>query len=223
MNNSTDAALNSKEGGELRRLAARGRQVWKLVSKKRKRALGVATLVMVVISAGNTSVALLLGRLVDGIQAGLRDNLSKEMLYFAAGWILLTIAVIYVVREMLNVVRRSLVGQSCIGINRDMQMQVVDHLMKIDLNLLSQERIGTLHGKIVRSVDGFVRFVRLMFLDCLPALATGLFALIAAVLKRPILGLVMTGVVPLAVFLTLRQLTTQKGVRLDPGRLRHSE
>ena len=215
MDKSTDVASSENWGGELRRLAGRGREVWKLVSRKRKRALAFATLIMVLISAGNTAVALQLGRLVDGIQAGLKDNSPNEVLYFAAGSVLLTVAVIYLIREALNVVRRSLVGESCIGINRDMQIEVVDHLMKVDLNLLSQERIGTLHGKIFRSVDGFVRFVRLMFLDCLPALATGVFALVAAVMKQPILGLVMMGVIPLAVYLTLRQLTTQKGVRID--------
>ena len=54
-----------------------------------------------------------------------------------------------------------------------------------------------------------------MFLDCLPALMTGLFALIAALSKQPILGVVMLGVIPLAVWLTLLQLKSQKGVRLD--------
>ncbi len=215
MDKSSDTPAQSNHLGELRRLVERGREVWKLVPQKRKRALGLATLIMVAISVGNTYVALLLGGLVDGIQSGLKQESSNESLYWAAGRVLLTIAVIYLAREILNVVRRSLVSKSCIDINRDMQTHVVDHLMKIDLNLLSQERIGTLHGKIFRSVDGFVRFVRLMFLDCLPAFATGLFALIAAVLKQPILGLVMTGVVPLAVFLTLRQLATQKGVRLE--------
>ena len=69
-----------------------------------------------------------------------------------------------------------------------------------------------MHGKIFRSVDGLVRFVRLMFLDCCPAILTGLFAIIAALTKQPILGGIMLGVIPLSLFLTLRQLRSQKGV-----------
>ena len=54
-----------------------------------------------------------------------------------------------------------------------------------------------------------------MFLDCLPAIMTGTFALTASVAKQPLLGAVMVCVSPLAVWLTLLQLATQKGVRLD--------
>src|SRR5205085_11905924 len=63
-------------------------------------------------------------------------------------------------------------------------------------------------------VDGFVRFLRVGFLDFFPALLTGVFALLAAISKQPWLGLVMVGVVPMAVLLTIRQLISQKGVRL---------
>jgi ATP-binding cassette subfamily B protein len=64
-------------------------------------------------------------------------------------------------------------------------------------------------------VEGVVRFLRGIFLDFMPAILTGLFALIAAITKQPMLGLVMIGVVPLAVFLTVRQLMTQKEVRMS--------
>src|SRR5262249_9435555 len=50
--------------------------------------------------------------------------------------------------------------------------------------------------------------------DFTPAILTGSFALIAAISKQPMLGLVMVGVIPTAVFLTIRQLISQKGVRL---------
>ncbi len=58
-------------------------------------------------------------------------------------------------------------------------------------------------------------FLRLAFLDFLPAILTGVFALGAALFKQPILGLVMLGVIPVSVLLTIRQLTTQKGVRVQ--------
>src|SRR5439155_13568896 len=97
---------------------------------------------------------------------------------------------------------------------RDMSVRLMAHLMKIDLSTVSQTEIGALHGRIYRSVEGLVRFLRLLFLDFLPALLTGFFALTAAVTKQPAIGLVMIGVIPIAVFLTFRQLISQKGVRL---------
>lgn len=201
--------------GELRQIVQRACQALKLVSTHRKLALGGATLIMVVTSAGNTCVALLLGSLIDRIQHGLKSGLERHELYASAFRILGIIAGIYLAREILNVYRRYLVENSCTSINRDMQTHLVEHLLKTDLSLLSHDKVGTLHGKIFRSVDGLVHFIRLVFLDCLPAILTGVFALTAAVTKQPVLGAVMLGVIPLSVWLTLLQLQSQKGVRLE--------
>lgn len=200
---------------ELRVIAGRAIRVMKLVTTRRKIALGIATLLMTLTSAGNTAVALLLGGLIDRIQVGLDQDQSARTLYASAFRVLATIASIYLIREIINVYRRYLVESSCTAINRDMQTRLVKHLLMTELMSLSHDKVGTLHGKIFRSVDGLVRFIRLMFLDCLPALMTGVFALTAALTKQPLLGLVMLGVIPLSIWLTLRQLASQKGVRLD--------
>jgi ATP-binding cassette subfamily B protein len=131
-----------------------------------------------------------------------------------AGGFLGLIGLAYVVREGLNVLRRYLVDHACAQISRDMSVKLMAHVMKVDLGRLSQTRVGALHGRIYRSVEGLVRFLRLLFLDFVPALFTGFFALIAATTKQPLLGLVMAGVIPTAVILTFRQLLSQRGVRL---------
>ncbi len=136
-------------------------------------------------------------------------------MYWDAGYVLGGLALIYVAREALHVVRRSFVEKSVARLNRDMQLQLVGHVLRGDLTSLGVEKIGTLHGKIFRSADGLIRFTKIMFLDCFPAIMTGVFALAAAITKEPILGLIMIGVIPSAVYLTLRQLHTQKGVRLS--------
>jgi Amt family ammonium transporter len=48
--------------------------------------------------------------------------------------------------------------------------------MKVELGTLTHEKVGALNGRISRSVTGFVRFLRLSFLDFFPALITGTFA-----------------------------------------------
>jgi ATP-binding cassette subfamily B protein len=202
-------------GAELRQILRRGRQVWRLVPRRHKMALGVAALVMALTSACNTALPLLLGRLVDGVKSGTEQGLNHAALYRLAAWFLGLIAVAYVVREGLNVLRRYLVEDTCTRLNRDMSVRLISHLLQVDLGKLGHERVGALHGKIFRSVDGFIRFLRLSFLDFLPAILTGLFALAAAVSKEPLLGLAMVGVIPVAVYLTVRQLLSQKGVRLE--------
>jgi ATP-binding cassette subfamily B protein len=201
--------------GELQLIGRRGREVWRLVPPVQKFALISAAVVMAVTSACNTVMPLLLGYLVDGVSAGISRHLGPSALYKIAAWILLMLAGVYVVREALNVLRRYLVENSCTRINKDMSVRLVSHLMKGDLETLHHDRVGALHGRMLRSVDGYVRFLRVGFLDMVPAFLTGIFALIAAIFKQPLLGLIMIGVVPTTVFLTIRQLMSQKGVRLQ--------
>src|SRR5262245_2563295 len=206
---------------EIRLILKRAREVWGLVPRRRKWALFMAACVMALTSASNTAVALLLGRLVDAVTTGTHDSLSHEAMYRAAMLFLGLIAGAYLLREALNVIRRYLVQNTCTRINRDMSVKLVSHLMKVDLGHLGQDKVGALHGRILRSIEGFIRFLRVSFLDFFPALFTGAFALLAAITKAPVLGLVMLGVIPVAVFLTIRQLISQKGVRL--ALLRHCE
>jgi ATP-binding cassette subfamily B protein len=196
-------------GMEFRLILRRGRQAWRLVPIKHKLGLAGAGGIMAAVSLCNVSVALLLGKLVDAV------NRSP---YPVAADILSLLAVVYLLRETLNVARRYLVENICTRLQRDTCVRVVNHLMKINLVSFSKEKIGTLNGRIYRSVEGFIRFLRISFLDSIPALLTGLFALIAALCKRPLLGIVMLGVIPTAVYLTIRQLLLQKDVRLKLNR-----
>jgi len=202
-------------GAELRLIAQRGRKVWSLVPGRHKFALGGAAVIMALTSASNTALPLLLGSLVEAIQLGTDQRKPRNELFEAALWVLGTIAVVYVVREGLHIVRRFLVENACTLINRDIGLRLIKHTMKMDLGTLAHDKVGALHGRIFRSIDGLVRFLRLAFLDFFPAIVTGLFALTAALFKQPLLGLVMVGVIPISVLLTIRQLITQKGVRLQ--------
>ncbi len=200
---------------ELRLIFSRTVQVWRLVPLRHKAALVGAAVLMAFTSACNTAVPLLLGRLVDRIKGGLEQGLSHAALFEIAGGCLAAIGTAYVLREGLNVLRRYLVENTCTRINRDAVVGLVSHVLKGDLAPLQREQLGALHGRMFRSVDGFVRFLRLSFLDFFPAIFTGVFALVAVVSMQPLLGLVMAGVIPIAVWITVRQLISQKGVRLE--------
>ncbi len=201
----------------LRVIVRRGRQVWRLVPARHKLALAGAALLMAVTSGANTVIPLLLGSLVDQLQRLQRDSAAggpADALFPLALRYLLLIGAVYVVREGLNVVRRYFVENTCTRIDRDMSVRVVSHLLKVNLGHLTHEKVGALHGRISRSVEGFVRFLRLFFLDFFPAITTGVFALAASLTKEPWLGAIMIGVIPVSIFLTVWQLVSQKGVRL---------
>jgi ABC-type multidrug transport system fused ATPase/permease subunit len=69
---------------ELRTLGKRGRQVWRLIPRRHKLALGGAALVMALVSACNTALPILLGRLVDAILQEMHQGLGHEALYRTA-------------------------------------------------------------------------------------------------------------------------------------------
>jgi ATP-binding cassette subfamily B protein len=202
-------------GKELRLLLRRARDVGRLVPRRHRWALALAAAVMALTGLCNTALPLLLGRLVDRVRAGTDAGLPHHALFSVAAWFLTLIGLAYLLREGLNVLRRYLVENTCTRLNRDTTVRLVAHMMRVDLSVLHRERLGALNGRIFPSVDGFIRFLRLSFLDFFPAIFTGLFALAVALYKSPPLGLAMAGVIPVAVWLTLRQLLSQKGVRLE--------
>ena len=199
---------------ELFLLVTRAADVWRLIPRRRRWTLGAAALVMAISSTCQVAIPLSLGRLIDHLQGGARMGLASADLYRAAALDLAVIAAAYLLRECLNVVRRYMVEGACLGVEKEMGVRVVSHLLKMDLAAVTRERVGALHGRIHRGVGGFVRFLRLAFLDFFPAVLTGALALAATAGKQPWLGLVMMGVVPAALYLTLWQLRSQKGVRL---------
>jgi ATP-binding cassette, subfamily B, bacterial len=201
-------------GSEARLILRRVGQVWRLVPRSQKFALACSTTLMSVSCACGTMIALLLGQLLSAVKDGGDRGLHGTALVHIAGFYLALLAGVYLLREFLNVVRRYLAENTCTKVEKDMTVRLIDHLMRVDLATLTAEKIGALHGRIQRSVVGFVRFLRIGLLEFLPAVLTGVFALVATVAKEPTLGLVMIGVIPVSVYLTVRQLITQKGVRL---------
>lgn len=191
-----------------------GFYVWRLVPSRHKAAFGGAALLMAINAACNTAIPLLLGSLVDRVNTGGDQGLPAQTIYHFSAFYLGMIAAAYLVREFLNVARRHLVENSCTRIEKTMTVRLVSHLMRVDLASLSKDMVGTLQGRISRSVVGFVKFLRLGFLDFFPPLLGGIFALTAALTKQPWLALAMVGVVPLSIVITAMQIYSQKGIRL---------
>ncbi len=200
---------------ELRLILSRAFHVWRLVPSRHKGALVWSAVCMAITSGCATAIAICLGRLVDGIKLGLDANATPDAVFQNAGIFLTILIGIYLTRELFNVVRRVLAEQACASVEKEMTVKLIDHLMKVDLSSLNVEKVGALHGRIQRSVLGFVRFLRLGVLEFGPALLTGAIAFVATITQQPVIGVVMLGVVPISVYLTVRQLITQKGVRIS--------
>jgi ATP-binding cassette subfamily B protein len=124
------------------------------------------------------------------------------------------IAFAFLLKEALSVLQRYLVQNTTTRIEKEITIKLVDHLMRADLNKLSSERVGALHGRIRSSVEGFTRFLKLTFLDFVPAIVLATLALSAALSKQWMVAAAMAAVVPMSFFITGKQLAAQKGGRL---------
>jgi ATP-binding cassette subfamily B protein len=234
---------------DMRNVGRMRKEVWKMVSPKRRRTLITAASLMAVTALANVAVPLWLGGLVDAMRgiepsdiaarlprligeslgligeypwqrqtAGaqpLGEMIPGGIMTGVAVMFLLCIALAFIVKEGLKVLQRYLVQNTCTQIEKEVTVSLVDHLMQVDLNRLSSQRVGALHGRIHRSVEGFVKFLKLGFMDFFPAIFMATVALAAAVSKQWWLGVAMAGVIPASFFIILKQISSQKGVRVS--------
>src|SRR5437660_12607869 len=98
------SAPSEKLWHELQLVVRRAVQVWWMVPRRHRWALGGAAFLMSVASAIATCVPLLLGRLVDGIKIGTDQQWANEDLFRFATTCLLLIAGLVLAREILNVI-----------------------------------------------------------------------------------------------------------------------
>jgi ATP-binding cassette, subfamily B, bacterial len=220
MSQPTSTSMARSFWSEFGLICRRAGQVWNLVPTAHKGTFAIAALLMALTSATAVAIPVVLGRLVDSLSAAVQAQASSDELFWTAGALLGVIAGLVVVREILNVLRRYVVENTCTRIDKQLSMKVVSRLLKVELASLTHEKLGSLNGCIVGSVDGYMRFLRAGFLDFLPAVLTGLLALAVAFFKAPWMGLVMAAVLPASVALTARQLLSQKDIRLKLIRTR---
>ena len=192
---------------------SRRKQVWRLVPRGDKWRFIFAIVLMAFVASVETAVPLLLGRVLDGVLK-LTARPADELLRFAGFW-LTVLAVAYVVKETLNFWRRGLVQSTTTRLERDMTVRVVGHLLRVDLGALARDRVGTLQGRISRSVEGYVKFLKIAFTDAIPAVLMVVFALAAGIYADWRVGLLMACVVPVAIGITVWQVRSQKGIRLS--------
>ncbi len=197
--------------GDVGSVWSRRQEIWNLLSRADKLSLSSAVGLMAVVAAVETEIAFLIG------------DFFQDVAHFVgrpqAQWLpvvvraLSILVVLYIFKESIIYARRWLMNRATARIQANMTLRLVGHLLKVNLDALARQRAGALHGRISRSVEGFVKFVRVAFTDFIPAILTGLFAVGGAFLKDWHVGLVMMLVIPVSILITLWQVVSQKVIR----------
>lgn len=195
--------------GELMRTLKEVRRALRFLSPRQRWAMALAMVLMAATGYYAAKIPLILGALVDAMLFKQISSLTE------AKPLLFSMALIFLVRELLQVLRKVTVERICTTVERDATIKAVSRLLATDLSVLGAERAGTLNGRLHRSVAGLVRLLKLSFLDLSPAVFGAAFALLAAISKNVGLGLAMAGILPIGLFIILAQLSSQRGIRIS--------
>jgi ATP-binding cassette, subfamily B, bacterial len=196
---------------ELRRIFHMAARVWRTLSRRDHTALVIATVIMIATGLLTSVPPLVLGYLVDAVMRLGTGN----VFHVAIPLIGLMIAAI-VVREALQVLRKYLVETVCTRVEKQQLLSIISHVLRIDASYADEHQAtGALHGRIHRSVEGFVRILKLSFLEFFPVMAAAGCALSIAMYRRIGLAGVMGLVIPGGFLIVLLQLSSQKGIRLN--------
>src|SRR5437763_2115482 len=114
----------SRFSREVRELVLTTRKVWKTIARRHRWALLGAVGVMVLGGVANTALPLLSGRIVDRVQVGVTGGEPTGPMMEAVGALLLAVAILVLLRELLQVFRRYLDENTCTRIERHLSVKV---------------------------------------------------------------------------------------------------
>ncbi|OGG80721.1 hypothetical protein A3A39_00145 [Candidatus Kaiserbacteria bacterium RIFCSPLOWO2_01_FULL_54_13] len=194
---------------ELSEILVGFRRVLSLLEQSERATLLLASLVMLIAGVLTNIPALILGRLVDRLVDAPQIEFSS-----AAPYIGFIIAVI-LAREVLTVVRKYFVENIATQTEKKQTVRAIEHILKVDIASITAQQIGSLHGRIFRSIQGLVRIIKLGFLDFFPTFFAALAAIGIALYQKPILATIMILVIPAGLFIVIKQISSQKGIRVS--------
>jgi ATP-binding cassette subfamily B protein len=180
-----------------------------LLSRKEKSSLLVATFLMLITGILTNGPAVILGKLVDQLVSG------SVILFSVVVPFILLLCIVILVREGLTVILKYLIQNIATQTDKDQTVRVIERLLKVDIGgYLYQQQIGSLYGRIFRSIEGLISLLKLTFLDFMPVFFAALAAIGIAFFEKPLMASVMILVIPTGLYLVVKQVSSQKGIRV---------
>jgi ATP-binding cassette subfamily B protein len=185
-------------------------RVIQALGRRDKLALLFAMALMPVAGGLTNLPAVLLGKLVDHMLSTSTRDLMVALPTIGV------IAAAILGREALAVARKYIVENTCTRLQKLKTVEAVGHLLRLNLvSMGPNQRAGSLQGRMHRSIEGYVKLLKLSFLDLMPAMFTAICALCVVGLRNPWLASLMASVMPIGMVITLCQMKTQRGIRVD--------
>ncbi|EKE21272.1 MAG: hypothetical protein ACD_7C00299G0003 [uncultured bacterium] len=180
------------------------------LEKKEKTNLAISAILMIFAGFLINLPAVILGKFVDKI-INLKDPAFSIAIPF-----LIIIIIIILLKETLTIIRKYLVENIATQTEKKLTVRTIQHLLKTDiLEFINKYQIGSLHGKIFRSIQGLIKLIKLGFLDFFPTFFTALAAIAIAFYQKPLLASFMILIIPSGLFIIIKQVSSQKGIRIS--------
>lgn len=130
--------------------------------------------------------------------------------------ILLAILFINVFNEVIKVIRRLIVEDTATQAEKNARQRAAESLLLAPLSYFRNHMTGNIHGRLNRSLEGTVKLIKLIFMDFAPAVTTGIAAVVTIFFQLPpLVACLVVLVIPVGTFIVFRQISTQKGIRVN--------
>lgn len=186
------------------------KKLYGLLDRRQKFLFGVIFIIMAA-SAGLTQLTpKAVGWLTD-------DLLAQDHVYFVRLIpVLLFILAVNVANELIKILRRLMVEDTATRTEKKARSIVICSLLRAPLSYFKEHMTGNIHGRLNRCLEGTVKLEKLLFMDFVPAIFNSIAAILVIFTTLPaILALPMLLVIPIGIAIVLRQIHTQRGIRVD--------
>lgn len=192
---------------ELKKIA---RKLYGLLERKQKRNFIIILLAMAASACLSQITPKAIGWLTDDILVQTQIQFTKIIP------ILLLILVVNVVNEWIKILWRIMVEDTATATEKRARGIVITSLLKAPLAFYKENMTGNIHGRLNRCLDGTIRLVKLVFMDFAPAIFNSIAAIVVIFMTLPpILAFPMLFVIPIGVAIVMRQISTQRGIRVE--------
>lgn len=186
------------------------KKIYKLLDTKQKLRFLLIILIMIISAILAQLTPKAIGWLTDDILTKSEISFSKVIPF------LIFILIVNVVNEVIKIRRRVLVEDTATRTEKKARGIVIKSLLMAPLSYFRKNMTGNIHGRLNRCLDGTIKLEKLLFMDFAPAIFNGVAAIITIFITLPIsLALPMLLVIPIGVAIVLKQIHSQKGIRVE--------
>lgn len=186
------------------------KKIYKLLDTKQRLRFILIILIMIISAILAQLTPKAIGWLTDDILTKSEISFSKVIPF------LIFILIVNVVNEVIKIRRRVLVEDTATRTEKKARGIVIKSLLMAPLSYFRKNMTGNIHGRLNRCLDGTIKLEKLLFMDFAPAIFNGVAAIITIFITLPIsLALPMLLVIPIGVAIVLKQIHSQKGIRVE--------